>query len=206
MRFFDVACQRMLNALDESAGDTVGATYMSLHSAYSSIGSNELVGGSPAYARRPIIWLPASGRSKLTQDTIIFDVPAASDVRWIGFFDAAVAGTCLGMMPNNGGVPEVFVVPDSSTDIVEAPQHGFFNGNAVVVWAVPGADLPTPLVEGTVYYVISVTADDLQLALAPAGSAINMTALGSGYLQKIVEEHFTDSGTHAVTSATMGLN
>jgi hypothetical protein len=206
MRFSDTAVQRMLNALDESGGAGVGATHGSLHTAYSPTGANELTGGTPAYARRAATWSAAAGRSKATSASMAFDVGPATTVGWVGFWDAVTAGNFLGMTPNGGGIPEDFTVPDIANDTLEAPSHGFSNGNTVVLWAVPGAPLPVPLAEGTIYYVINVTADDLQLSLTSGGAAINITVVGSGFIQRLIEETFGAQGTHTVTTATMTLD
>lgn len=206
MRFADLAVQRMLNALDESGGAGVGATHGSLHTAYSASGANEVTGGSPAYARKAATWAAASGRSKATSASMVFDVPAGTAVRWVGIWDAVSAGNFLGMTPNGGVAPQGFVVPDISNDTLECVAHGFTNGQTVVVWALPGDPLPTGLAEGTVYYVISATTDDLQLSATSGGSAINLTAIGAGLLQRIVEEAFGAQGTHTVSSATMSLD
>ena len=210
MRFADVAVQRMLNALDESGGAGVGATHGSLHTAYSTSGANELTGGSPAYARKAATWAAASGRSKATSASMAFDVPAGTTVRWIGIWDAVTAGNFLGMTPNGGGIPEDMAVNSAgvTSNTIDAPAHGFVAGNSVVVWAVPGASLPAPLVEGTVYWVIAtgLTTDALQLATTSGGSAIDLTATGSGFIQRLVEEVFGAQGTHTVTTATMTLD
>lgn len=196
----------MLNVLDESGGAGVGATHGSLHTAYSSTGSNEVTGGSPAYARKAATWAAASGRSKATSASMVFDVPAGTTVRWVGIWDAVTAGNFLGMTPNGAATPQDFVVPDISNDTLECVAHGYSNGNSVVVWAVPGDPLPTGLSEGTVYFVISATTDDLQLSATSGGSAINITAIGAGFIQRLVEETFGAQGTHTVSSATMSLD
>lgn len=206
MRFSDTAVQRMLNALDESGGAGVGATHGSLHTAYSSTGANEVTGGSPAYTREAATWAAASSRSKATSASMVFDVPAGTTVRWVGFWDAVTTGNFLGMVPNGGGTPESFVVPDISNDTFEAPGHGFSNTNTVVVWTVPGVALPTGVSEGTVYYVTGATTDDFTLSLTSGGATINITAVGSGFVQRIVEEAFGAQGTHTVTTATMSLD
>ena len=206
MRLADLAVQRMLNALDESGGAGVGITHSSLHTAYSSSGANEVTGGSPAYTREAATWAAASGRSKATSASMVFDVPASTTVRWVGFWDAVTAGNFLGMTPNGGGTPEAFTVPDISNDILEAPAHGFTDAQMVVVWAVPGVALPTGLAEGTVYHVRDATTDDLKLAATAGGAAINITAVGSGFLQRIVEETFGAQGTHTVSSSTLSLD
>jgi hypothetical protein len=206
VRFSDLAVQRMLNILDESGGAGVGATHGSLHTAYSTTGTNEVTGGSPAYARKAATWAAASGRSKATSASMVFDVPASTTVRWVGLWDAVTAGNFLGMTPNGGGTPEAFTVPVIADDTLEAPGHGFSNAQMVVVWAVPGVALPTGLSEGTVYHVRDATTDDLKLAATAGGAAIDITAVGSGMLQRIVEETFGAQGTHTVTSATMSLD
>lgn len=198
----------MLNVLDESGGAGVGATHGSLHTAYSSTGTNELTGGTPAYARKAATWAAASGRSKAISASMVFDVPAAQTVRWVGFWDAVTAGNFLGMTPNGGGTPQGFVAnsADVTSDTLDCVAHGFSNGDSVVVWAVPGDPLPTGLAEGTVYFVVGATTDTLQLSATSGGSAINITAIGAGFLQKIVPEVFGAQGTHTVSAATMSLD
>lgn len=204
MRFSDYSKNKMLDAIDE--GVAGGITHLSLHTAYSTSGANEVTGGSPAYARQAVAFGAAASGSKAMTGTETFDVPAGTTVRWIGGFDAATAGNFHGMTPNGGGTPQSFVVPDIANDTLECVAHGFSNGNTVVVWAVPGDPLPTGLSEGTVYYVISATTDDLQLSATSGGSAINITGIGAGFLQKIVEETFGAQGTHTVSALSLTLN
>lgn len=208
MRFADVAVQRMLNVLDEAGGAGVGATHGSLHTAYSATGTNEVTGGSPAYARKAATWAAASGRSKATSASMVFDVPASTTVRWVGLWDAVTAGNFLGMTPNGGGIPESFAVNSAgvTSNTLDAPSHGFSNGNSVVVWAVPGVALPTGIAEGTVYFVVGAATDTFQLSATSGGAAIDITAVGSGYAQRLVEEVFGAQGTHTVTTATMSLD
>jgi hypothetical protein len=204
MRFSDQAVRVMLDALDEAQAE--GITHLSLHTAYSASGANEVSGGSPAYARKAATWSAASGRSKALSSSVVFDVPAGTTVRWVGGWDASTAGDFKGMTPNGGGTPEAFTVPDAATDVLEAPGHGFSNGQTVVVWAVPGVSLPTGLAEGTVYYVRDATTDDLKLAATSGGAAIDLTSVGSGYLQRIVEETFGAQGTHTISAMTLTID
>jgi hypothetical protein len=177
-----------------------------LHTAYSTTGTSEVTGGSPAYARKGLTWGAAASGVKTTTAAPVFDVPPSTTVRWVGLWDAVTAGNFLGMMPNGGTTPQAFVVPDIANDTLECAAHGYTNGQTVVVWAVPGDPLPAPLAEGTVYYVISATTDDLQLSATSGGSAINITAIGAGFLQRLVEESFGAQGTHTVSTASMSLD
>jgi hypothetical protein len=169
-----------------------------------------VTGGSPAYARKALTWGAAASRSKATTVSAVFDVPAGTTVRWVGIWDALTTGNFLGMVPNGGGIPEDFAVNAAgvTSNTIDAPSHGFSAGNSVVVWTVPGASLPAPLAEGTVYWVIAtgLTADALQLSATSGGSAIDLTAVGSGFIQRLVEEVFGAQGTHTVTTATMTLD
>ena len=204
MRLSAAAKNVMLDALDES--QAAGAKFASLHSAYSATGTNELTGGTPAYARKAATWNNAAAGAKAINGTIVFDVAAAAVVRFVGFWDAVTAGNFLGMSPNAGTIPQAFVVPDATADVLECVAHGFVNTETVVVWAVPGDPLPTGLVEGTVYFVINATTDDLQLSATSGGAAVAITAIGAGMLQKLVVETFGGQGTHTITACTMSLD
>jgi hypothetical protein len=68
---------------------------------------------------------------------------------------------------------------NAGTETITIAAHGFGNGDTVVA----GGTLPTPLIGGTTYYIISRTANTFQLAATLAGPAINLTAaVGSGTL------------------------
>lgn len=84
-----------LNAmLDHLAGLI---THVSLHTDTVGSGSgNEVTGGSPAYARQTAAWGAASGGNIDLTGTEVFDIPAGTTVRRLGFFSAATSGTFYG--------------------------------------------------------------------------------------------------------------
>jgi hypothetical protein len=51
--------------------------------------SNELTGGSPAYARKAIAWNAASGGAIDDSTGPVFDVPAGTTVSWVSFWNTA---------------------------------------------------------------------------------------------------------------------
>jgi hypothetical protein len=51
--------------------------------------SNEVTGGSPAYARKAIAWNAASGGAIDDSTAPVFDVPAGTTVSWISFWNTA---------------------------------------------------------------------------------------------------------------------
>ena len=71
--------------------------YASLHTASpGSTGTNEVTGGTPAYARKALTWDSADAGSMALTNTPTFDVPAATTVSHLGLWSAVTAGTYYG--------------------------------------------------------------------------------------------------------------
>lgn len=180
----------MLNAL------SVDTT--SLHTAFPGVtGANEVTGGAPAYARKAVTFGAAAGGSRALSAAVTFDVPATT-VRWFGFW---VAGTYVGYAPN-GGAQLLFQI-DVSGNLVRSSAHGLSNGQKVVFF---NSTVPAPLVEGTVYFVVSATTDTFQVSATSGGAAIVLTATGSGCaLSTIIEDVYAAQGTHTLSADSYGL-
>lgn len=204
MPFTNAAKNLMLEALDEALA--AGAKFASLHTAYSTTGTNEVTGGSPAYARKALVWNTAATGQKALNAAVTFDVPATT-VAFVGFWDAVTAGTFLGMTSASAGALKLATVDAGgvTANELDSPAHGYANGNTVVLWQAYGAGIPTGLTEGTVYYVVGATTDTFQLALTSGGAAIDITAVGKAFAQQIVVEVFAAQGTYQLSSATLDL-
>lgn len=205
--YSDAAVQRMLDAMDETGG---GYSHASLHTAYSTTGTNELTGGAPAYARKAVTAPNASGRSKVFTPASAFDVPAGTTVAWVGRWSAITAGTFWGMGPAGGGARRQFNVSDAAdvtANTIDSPSHGLTAGTQIVVWAAAGAVLPAPLAEGTIYFVIAagLTTDVFEVSATLGGSAIDITANGDGEFQTIVPEVFAAQGNYTVSTDTLSF-
>lgn len=73
------------------------AGYASLHSADPGTGgTNELSGGSPAYARKSLTWAAASSGSVAISNDPVFDVEGGDTVSYVGLWSAATSGTFYG--------------------------------------------------------------------------------------------------------------
>lgn len=73
------------------------AVYVSLHDDDpGSNGSNEISGGSPAYARKSVTWNSAANGNLDSSNTPEFDVPASTTVTHFGLWSAATSGTYYG--------------------------------------------------------------------------------------------------------------
>jgi hypothetical protein len=73
------------------------AVWASLHTDVIGSGSgSEVSGGSPAYARKAITWNAAASGNLDNNANPVFDVPAGTTVRRVGFWSASTAGTYYG--------------------------------------------------------------------------------------------------------------
>lgn len=73
------------------------AVFASLHTALpNSSGSNEVSGGSPAYARKALTWSAAATGSKATSNSPVFDIPAGTTVAFAGMWSLVSGGTFYG--------------------------------------------------------------------------------------------------------------
>lgn len=181
------------------------ALYLSAHTAYSASGGNELTGGSPAYARLLASWSSASANSKALAGTPYnFNVPGATTVAFIGFWDSLTGGNFQDMIPAGNATGYTFAAP-SSTSILLAPGSGYAANQQVCVFNTGGSAIPSGLVAGTIYFVKSPSSDSFQLAATSGGSAITLTGDGSGYVQAITPEVFAGAGTFTVTAGSVSL-
>jgi len=202
MPLTDAVKNTMLDALGGLA-----TTHMSLHSAFSITGANELTGGSPAYARQPCAFSAASGGSLSIAGAETFDVPAAAVVAFVGLWSAVTAGTFRGMWPlqSTADSPKPFTAV-SGTDIITVDAHGFANADQVVFWDLgAGSVIPTGLTEGVIYHVRDVSGDTFKVAAAAGGAAIDLTGDGGGLVQRILPEVFAGQGTYQVADLDIPL-
>jgi PA14 domain len=68
---------------------------------------------------------------------------------------------------------------DTSTDEITCNAHGYNNDQEIVF----SGNLPSPLEEETVYFVINKTTNTFQVSATQAGTAIDLTSTGSGTIE-----------------------
>jgi hypothetical protein len=97
------------------------AVYASLHSADpGDTGTNELSGGSPAYARKAITWNAAAAGSMDDSNVPVFDVPAGATVLYVGLWSAVTSGTFYGaalVTQENFGGQGTYTLTDMDLDL-----------------------------------------------------------------------------------------
>lgn len=187
-------------------GRSGGWGFASLHTADpSTTGANEVTGGTPAYARKAVTWASGAGGAvaSVTSGQTL-DVPAGTDVLFVGLFSAVTAGTFRGFGPACASLtnPMVFTAA-ASTDILTVPGSSLTNGQQVMVIDTGGSVLPTGLAENTVYYVVNVSGATFKLAATSGGTAIDLTADGAGHVVAVSVEHFTGQGQYVLAAGNI---
>jgi hypothetical protein len=89
------------------------------------------------------------------------------------------------------GASTVVTITDASPSVVTWSGHGLTSGT-IVQFRTTSA-LPTPLLPGVNYYVVSPTANTFEVALSPGGTPINTSSSGSG----------TQTGLQAVSALSL---
>lgn len=85
------------NVMLNGAGLAASAVFVSAHTSLpNSSGSNEVTGGSPAYARKALTWAAAATGSVATSNSPALDIPSSTTVAYIGMWSAGSGGTFYG--------------------------------------------------------------------------------------------------------------
>ena len=209
------ASDLLKNAMATAAGSAV--THLSLLTALSDTAPTEVTGGAPAYARKAVTaWSsPAAGITTAPSVAVTFDVPAGTTVLAIGFHSNVTAGNYHGWSPLNGSAAtQGFGTVDTAgitSDLIVSAAHGLTTNDYVVVNNVAGSTLPTGLTETTVVYRViatGLTVDALKLSLTQGGTAVDITAAGELWFQKLIPEVYGSQGTLsvAINAVTLDLN
>lgn len=215
MPFNDVSKNLMLESMDEALATGIDFIGVFQVGADPGTGTNhtgtEATGGSPAYARQGVVWGAAASGQKANTGALTFDVAAGSYFAF-GLFNAVSgnSGTFLGYIPFGGSST---VKGFASSDVIANDKfwsagHGLANGDAVLIYNVFAESLPagTGLTEGVVLYVVGSATDSFQLATTSGGAAINVTAPGELYFQKVVPEIFASQGQITVAAGALVLD
>jgi hypothetical protein len=92
-------------------------------------------------------------------------------------------------------------VVDIATDTITVTGHGLSNGDQVLYTVSAGQTDIGGLTSGTTYYIIGATANTFQLAATSGGTAITLTALGTG-----TTDTFTDLRHETIEQSVTTLN
>lgn len=215
MPFNDAAKNILLDALDEA--NATGVKYIGVHASSGDPGTGtnatgtEATGGSPAYARQAVTFGAAASGQKSNTGALTFDVPAGT-YAYFTMFDHVTAnsGNYKGYIPFGGAST---IKGFASSDIIANDKfwsgaHGLVNTNQVIIYNVFAESLPTGtgLTEGSILFVVGAATDSFQLSLTSGGAAIDVTATGEFYFQRVVPETFASQGQITVAVGALVLD
>jgi hypothetical protein len=181
--------------------DATGATHASLLTGLPP--GNEV---SPI-TRQTIGFAAAAGGSKaMSGGPLTFAVPAATEVFFVGLFDALTVGNLLSYHPINGGDVDGVGYGEADDNTIYAPDHGLAGGDRVILKAPAGNALPVGLNTTTIYHVVAAPGtDSFQVETSAGGGAAAITDDGQVYFQKIVPETFGGAGSLDIDSLSLKL-
>lgn len=92
--------------------------------------------------------------------------------------DASGAGKLLYSGPLGTVVQGPFTA--KADDTITIPGHTLAVNERVAFYPAFGSSLPTGITEGTIYWVITASGDDITISTTQGGGAVNITAVGDG--------------------------
>lgn len=169
-----------------------GSLYVSLHTANPAEGGaqNTSEAAYTSYARvavaRSVAGWTVSGNQVTNAGAITF--PAATggsetELFWGVGAEASGAGKLMYYGPLGAQTPELFTA--AVNDNITIPGHTLVVDDRIVFFAVPNDTFPTGITEGTVYWVITSATDVITISTTQGGGAVNITAVGAGWAQKV---------------------
>jgi hypothetical protein len=90
-------------------------------------------------------------------------------------------------------------------DTLTVPANAFVVDNRVVFYALPGVALPTGIVQGTVYWVKTVSGNDITISTTQGGATLDVTAAGGGKIALSSQLAISSGITPKVTAATLAI-
>ncbi|MCP3980748.1 MAG: hypothetical protein GY716_15710 [bacterium] len=193
------------SGLQNSAAD--GSLYMALHTAFPSDGGDQDTSEAAytSYARVTIArddtqWtIPGAGGAGTADNTAQQQFPKATGVSddedvFYWSLGTAVSGTgkILWWGHLGAAVPRCFTATAADENIT-VPGHSYAVNDRIAFFEPPGSTLPTGMTEGTVYHVISVASDIIQVSATQGGGSLNLTADGSGQAAEISPLNITQN-------------
>jgi hypothetical protein len=138
-------------------------------------GANEIVGTT----RQNVTYNAAGGGIIAVAANVPFTNMPGSDVLYIGYW--ASDGRYIGSGAN--GALKDFLAT-AADDTLTSAGHGYSDGMSVALLPPSTGSLPVGALADTIYYVRDAAANTFKLTTSPGGTAINLTADGSGRVRR----------------------
>lgn len=172
---------------------TVGSLYAALHTADpgpSGVQTTSEVAYS-GYIRKTLArdnaTFTVSGRTVTLAANADFPASSTSGTTTALYWSIGTASSGAGKILYYGGLgsaPCAFTAIVAG-DVITIPGQAYSVSDRVQFYPVLGLTLPTGLTEGTVYYVKTVSGNDVTISATDGGATVDITAAGAGLSQKI---------------------
>lgn len=213
--FSDYLEKKVLDLLFGSTAYSVPATlYFGLFTTTPNddgTGGTEVSGGS--YARVSMTnnstnFPNASGGNPSTKaNGVAITFPTATadwgTVVGMGVFDASTSGNLLAW---NSLCGTSYDYTATTADLFTAPGSSFSNTNTVRLLFTLGGTTPTGVSLQTTYYIVNVSGTTFNLSLTSGGSAIDITAAGSGRVALLSPKTILNGDTSSFAIGAFGFN
>lgn len=107
-------------------------------------------------------------------------------VRGFAIYDASTSGNMWEWEPF--ATEQRAFTALASSEVLSCPGNSFQADDPVRLFKVDDSPLPTGLSEGVTYYVRNISGNTFKLAATAGGTAIDVTADGSGQISRIIEQ------------------
>lgn len=164
-----------------------GNLYISLHTADPGEGGNQSTNEAAYtnYARVAVVrsdsgWTVSSNQASNAAaiDFAQCGVTGATITHWGIGTDASGTGKLLYKGPLGSALQGAFTA--KTDDTITIPGHSLAVDERVAFFPVPGSSLPTGITEGTIYWVKTVSGNDITISTTQGGAAVDITAVGDG--------------------------
>lgn len=190
---------------------TAGSLYLSLHTADPGEAGDQTTSEATygAYARVAVA-RSSSGFTVSANAVTLFAAatfPAAtSGSNTLMFFGVGTASTGAGVLLFSGPIGSTLGPFNAATsDTITIPGlSGVAVDDRITFAATLGSTMPTGVTEGTVYFVKTVSGNDITIATTSGGTTVDVTAAGSGVAYKVTPLVVTSSPavTPSLTTST----
>lgn len=166
---------------------TAGSLYVSLHTADPGEAGSQTTSEATytsyarvAVARSGASWTVATNSA--TNAAAVSFPKCTGGTNTITHFGIGTDSTGAGVLLFKGPLASVVQGPFTAKtdDTITIPGHSFAVGENCAFYPAYGSSLPTGITEGTVYFVKTVSGDDITISTTSGGATLDITAVGDG--------------------------
>lgn len=182
------------NIADNAASSPLTNLYLGLHTADPGAGGNQTtseaayVGYARVAAARSGSGFTVSGQSVTLASAVTFAQAPTNATDVLMFWAVGTASSSTGKVLYSGPIGSNLGVGTAvaATDTVTIPGlTGVSVGDRIAFLAPTGGTIPTGITAGTVYYVKTVSGNDITLSTTSGGSTLDITAAGQLLCYKV---------------------